>query len=94
MQPAKVGVWVRTFGLEARRNSAGRRIFTEEEVRVLERIKYLRETQGLSVAITRFALANLTCRAGGTNEGTSSGLDPTLLWIRQELSAIRDLLKG
>jgi DNA-binding transcriptional MerR regulator len=90
VEPHVLRYWETKFQIKPERNSAGRRIYNEEQIEKLRRIKFLRYQEKLTIQGARRKIDRLSHVAGGSP--VPDDAKATLLWIKQELIAIRDML--
>ena len=82
--------WEKEFELSVKRNSAGRRIYSSEQLERLRLIKHLVRDQKLTIQGARKQLARMRPAADKVDD--RKGYHQTLLWLKKELLGIRDLL--
>jgi DNA-binding transcriptional MerR regulator len=82
--------WEKEFEFKPERNSAGRRVYTQEQVDKMSRIKFLRYEEKLTAADARRKLGTLS-RLDHEKSARKDTSD-TLLWLKKELTELRDLL--
>ena len=90
VQPHVLRYWEKKFEFKPERNSAGRRVYTQEQVDKMSRIKFLRNEEKLTIAGARkklSALSRLDREKPGRKETSE-----TLLWLKKELTELRDML--
>ena len=90
VQPHVLRYWEKKFEFKPERNSAGRRVYTQEQVDKMSRIKFLRNEENLTIAGARKKLSTLARLDHEKPRRKETG--ETLLWLRKELSELRDLL--
>ena len=88
--PHVLRYWERTFEFKPDRSSAGRRIYSQEQVDKMARIKFLRYEEKLTVRGARKKLSTLARLDHEKPRKTET--KAALLWLRKELTQIRDLL--
>jgi DNA-binding transcriptional MerR regulator len=90
VKPYILRYWERQFELKPKRNSAGRRIYSTEQVEKLRLIKHLVYTEKLTVKGARRRLAAMN---SVTSTAPSKDRRQTLLWLKKELVSIQSLLE-
>jgi DNA-binding transcriptional MerR regulator len=88
--PHVLRYWERKFEFKPDRNSAGRRVYSQEQVDKMARIKFLRYEEKLTVRGARKKL-NTLARLDH-EKPRKSEVQATRLWLKKELTEIRDLL--
>lgn len=91
VEPHVIRYWERKFEITPTRNSAGRRIYTAQQLDKLATIRFLRYSEGLTIKAVKTRLKSLSSVA--QRSATKSGQRVTMLWIRRELTEIRDMLR-
>ncbi len=89
VKPHILRYWERQFEIKPRRNSAGRRIYSAEQIEKLRLIKHLVHTERLTVKGARRRLAGMSSAAPAAKDRRT-----TLLWIKKELVSIQALLSS
>ena len=90
VEPHVLRYWETKFEIKPERNSAGRRIYREEQIEKLKRIKFLRYGEKLTIQGAKRKIVKLQqVDSGKSPSGEGVAL---LLWLKEELIAIRDLL--
>jgi DNA-binding transcriptional MerR regulator len=90
VKPHVLRYWESRFEIRPQRNSAGRRIYTREQVDKLAQIKFLRYHEKMTVNGTRRKLERIRKVTPGSK--TEAGRAELLLWLEEEITALRDLL--
>jgi DNA-binding transcriptional MerR regulator len=90
VEPHVLRYWEAKFQIKPERNSAGRRIYSEGQIEKLRRIKFLRYQEKLTIQGAKRKIDRLSRAASGSPAADDA--KATLLWIKQELIAIRDML--
>lgn len=88
VKPHILRYWERQFELKPKRNSAGRRIYSSEQIEKLRLIKHLVYTEKLTVKGARRRLAGMSTAASLPKDRRS-----TLLWLKKELVSLLSLLE-
>jgi DNA-binding transcriptional MerR regulator len=88
--PHVLRYWERKFEFKPARNSAGRRVYSQEQVDKMARIKFLRYEEKLTVRGARKKLSTLA-RMDHEKPRKSETRD-VLLWLKKELIELRDML--
>ena len=88
--PHVLRYWEKKFEFKPDRNSAGRRVYRQDQVDKMARIKFLRYEEKLTVRGARRKLDTLA-RLDREKPGKSERRD-AMLWLKKELMEIRDLL--
>lgn len=90
LKPYTLRYWEKEFEFKVRRNSAGRRIYSDDQVEKLRLLRRLLREEKLTIKGARRKLAQMTApRQQRLDLDDKHG---PLLWIRKELLAIRGLL--
>jgi DNA-binding transcriptional MerR regulator len=90
VEPHILRYWERMFEMKPRRNSAGRRIYSAEQVEKLRLIKHLVYTEKLTVKGARRRLAGMS--AAASDPTRPKDRRATLLWLKKELVSLEALL--
>lgn len=90
LEPYVLRYWERAFALKVRRNSAGRRIYSDAQVEEFRLIKRLIRQDKLTGKGTKQALARMRAASQQSLGLEDRGVRPA--WLRKELLAIRGLL--
>jgi DNA-binding transcriptional MerR regulator len=90
VQPHVLRYWEKKFEFKPERSSAGRRVYTQEQVDKMSRIKFLRYEEKLTVTGARKKLSTLY-RLDHEKPGRKQTSE-AVLWLRKELTELRDLL--
>jgi len=89
--PHVLRYWEREFEIKVKRNSAGRRIYSEEQLEKLRLIKHLVRKEKLTVRGAKRQLART--RTSPVNKASNRETRQALMWVKKELLAIRGLLE-
>ncbi len=87
VKPHILRYWERQFELKPRRNSAGRRIYSSEQIEKLRLIKHLVYTEKLTIKGARRRLTGMSPAAALPKDRRA-----LLLWLKKELVALQALL--
>ena len=90
VKPHALRYWEKEFDLKVKRNSAGRRIYSDSQLEKLRLVRRLTREERLTVKGARRKLALMTAPRQQTLDLEDGRRQ--LLWIRKELIAIRGLL--
>jgi len=90
IEPHVLRYWEKEFEFSLKRNSAGRRVVSAEQLRKLELIRHLLHREGLTVRGARRKLAAMPATAPTTRPGPDDR--QLLLWLKKELIALRATL--
>jgi DNA-binding transcriptional MerR regulator len=90
VRPHVLRYWEKKFEFKPERSSAGRRVYTQEQVDKMSRIKFLRYEEKLTITGARKKLSTLSRLDRETPRRKKA--DESLLWLRKELTELRDLL--
>jgi len=91
VRPHVLRYWEREFDLKVKRNSAGRRIYSDAQLERLEVIRHLVCRDKLTVRAARRQLARM--RSAPPPPAGTNDLRPALLWLKKELVSIRALIR-
>ncbi|MFO7638785.1 MAG: MerR family transcriptional regulator [bacterium] len=91
LEPHVLRYWEREFEIRVKRNSAGRRIYSDTQLEKLRVIKHLVRHEKLTVKGAKRKLAQARMPAQQSIEFGDQRAE--LLWLRRELVAIRGLLR-
>lgn len=92
VKPHVLRYWETKFGIKPERNSAGRRIYSQEQIDKFGRIKFLRYDEKMTIKGARNRLSMLSRASQGKRlKGEDKAL---LLWLRKELTDLRDMLSS
>ena len=92
VQPHVLRYWEREFEIRVKRNSAGRRIYTERQVEKLRLIKHLIHREKLTVKGARRQISKMGLGHG--KPATQMDRRQLLLWLKKELLQIRGTLSS
>lgn len=87
VEPHVLRYWEKEFDLKIKRNSAGRRIYSTEQMERLQLIKHLIRRERLTVKGTKLQLARMKSSPKFKDNRQA------LLWLKKQLISIRDLLE-
>ena len=90
IEPHVLRYWEREFDLSVKRNSAGRRIYSDEQLERLKLIRRLVRDEKLTIQGARRQLTRM--HPAGRKVDDRKGYRQTLLWFKKELLGVRDLL--
>ncbi len=90
VRPHVLRYWEREFEIRVKRNSAGRRIYTEQQVEKLRLIKHLIHRERLTVRGARRQIAKMG--TGAEKPGSQMDRRQLLMWLKKELLQIRGML--
>ncbi|MCX7785146.1 MAG: helix-turn-helix domain-containing protein [candidate division WOR-3 bacterium] len=79
--------WVKQFRIQLPKNSAGRRIFSEEDIEKILLIKHFRNQEKLTLSGIKRKLAT------SSEAQPKRKIQETLLWIQKELLLIKNILE-
>ena len=83
--------WEKEFTeLKPRKNRGGNRLYTSKDIELINRINYLRKTEGLTIAGVR---GRLTLRRGSEGDPTSATKAKARTLIAKIRKDVEDLLK-
>jgi DNA-binding transcriptional MerR regulator len=91
IKPHILRYWEKEFEFNPKRNSAGRRIYSGQQLEKLQLIRHLLHEEKLTVKGARRQLAKMAAQPG--QPAASKGQRETLLWLKKELISIRALLE-
>ncbi len=91
LKPHVLRYWEKEFKIGVKRNSAGRRIYSDEQVEKLRLIKHLLHREKMTVKGARRQLARM--RSQPATLFASEDHRQSLLWLKKELIALRGLLE-
>lgn len=89
VEPHVLRYWEKEFELTVKRNSAGRRVYTDEQLELLSTIKHFIRHDKLTVKGARRQLAKMKT---GPAQAQGRRSEPDLLWLKRELISIKELL--
>lgn len=89
VEPYILRYWEEEFGLTVKRNSAGRRMYSEEQVELLATIKHLVRHEKLTVKGAKRQLAKMK---SAPSAAPGQGSQTDLLWLKKELISLKELL--
>uniref|UniRef100_A0A7C4CBR7 MerR family transcriptional regulator n=1 Tax=candidate division WOR-3 bacterium TaxID=2052148 RepID=A0A7C4CBR7_UNCW3 len=92
IEPHVLRYWEKEFEFSFKRNSAGRRVVSSQQLKKLELIRHLLHKEGLTVRGARRRLA-ATLSAPPTS-ASGSDTRELLLWLKQELLSLRAALEA
>jgi DNA-binding transcriptional MerR regulator len=90
VQPHVLRYWEKEFDIRVKRNSAGRRIYTEQQIEKLRLIKHLVHREHLTVRGARRQIAKMGSE--GERLGASMDRKQLLVWLKRELLQVRGML--
>lgn len=90
IEPHVLRYWEKEFEFSFKRNSAGRRVISAQQLMKLELIRHLLHKEGLTIRGARRRLAAMPSEPAPAQSGTDNG--QLLLWFRKELLSLRALL--
>ncbi|NPV13530.1 MerR family transcriptional regulator [candidate division WOR-3 bacterium] len=92
IQPHTLRYWEKEFEIKFKRNSAGRRIVSSEQLKKLELIQHLLHREKMTVKGAKRKLATMNI----TEEEIPQTKDyaQLLLWLKKQLIELRALLKS
>ena len=90
VEPHVLRYWEKEFELTVKRNSAGRRMYSEDQVEKLRTIKHLLRRERLTVKGARSRLARMKDVPPDAERGMSR---QNILWLKKELIAIKGMLE-
>jgi DNA-binding transcriptional MerR regulator len=90
VKPHVLRFWEKRFEIRPERNSAGRRIYSQDQVEKLRRIKFLRYDEQFTTRGARSKLAALS--RVEHSKALPREHRATLLWLKKELTSLRDAL--
>ena len=91
IEPHILRYWEKEFGISAKRNSAGRRIYSSPQLERLQLIRHLLREQKLTVKGARRQLSLMSAQPAATQTRKPDS-NATLLWLKKELISIHALL--
>ena len=91
IEPHILRYWEKEFGISAKRNSAGRRIYSSLQLERLQLIRHLLREQKLTVKGARRQLSLMSTQPAAA-PARKSDSNATLLWLKKELLSIKSLL--
>ncbi|MEO0081101.1 MAG: MerR family transcriptional regulator [candidate division WOR-3 bacterium] len=90
VQPHVLRYWEEEFEIRVKRNSAGRRVFSADQLERLQTIKHLLRRERLTVRGAKARLAKMDRNP----DLRSTDLRSLLPWLKKELISIRALLSS
>jgi len=90
IEPHILRYWEKEFGISAKRNSAGRRIYSSPQLERLQLIRHLLREQKLTVKGARRQLSLMSAQPAAPARKSDS--NATLLWLKKELLTVKALL--
>jgi DNA-binding transcriptional MerR regulator len=90
VQPHVLRYWEKEFEIGVKRNSAGRRIYSEQQVEKLRLIKHLVHREKLTVKGARRQIAKMG--SGQEHPTAQMNRKQLLLWLKRELLQVRGML--
>ncbi len=91
VKPHVLRYWEQEFEIKIKRNSAGRRIYSDAQIDKLQLVKHLLRREKLTVKGARRQLAGMKPEPGQVPDSKSRS--QALLWLKKELITIRGLLE-
>jgi len=92
IKPHILRYWEKEFEFNPKRNSAGRRIYSGQQLEKLQLIRHLLHEEKLTVKGARRQLSKMSAQP--ERPATTKGQRDTLLWLKKELIAIQALLEA
>ncbi len=89
VEPYILRYWEEEFGLTVKRNSAGRRMYLEEQLELLATIKHLVRHEKLTIKGAKRQLAKMKSAPPAAADQSSQ---TDLLWLKKELISLKELL--
>ncbi|MEO0009871.1 MAG: MerR family transcriptional regulator [candidate division WOR-3 bacterium] len=84
--------WEKEFEFKFERNSAGRRIISDEQLRKLELIQHLLHREKMTIKGAKKKLQAMNSRSGEVPQAKDGR--EVLLWLKKELIALRTTLEA
>ncbi len=91
IQPHTLRYWEKKFDIKFKRNSAGRRIVSTEQLKKLELIQHLLYREKMTVKGAKRRLAEMNLPEGELPDARDRR--QILLWLKKELIQLRGLLE-